>query len=95
MDSGSSYSRPLVLSTVRHNNLIGLEHVTNMHLVSHIIYIYIYIYTHTYSLAITLMAQCMDKVHLVMAIKLKKKSVFRVRLVDYNSDYIGIKLCII
>ena len=30
-------------------------------------------YTHTYSLAITLMAQCMDKVHLVMAIKLKKK----------------------
>ena len=74
MDSGSSYSRPLVLSTVRHSNLRGLEHVTNMHLVSHIIYIYIY--THTYSLAITLMAQCMDKVHLVMAIKLKKKKVY-------------------
>ena len=41
------------------------------------------------------MAQCMEKVHLMMAIKLKKKSVFGVGLVDYNSDYIGIKLCII
>ena len=84
MDSGSSYSRPLVLSTVRHNNLRGLEHVTNMHLVSHILYIYIYTHIQLgYYVDGTMHG---DKVHLVMAIKLKK-NVFRVHLVDYNTYY--------